>query len=65
MVIVIGVSMDFALPTGTPPSTIAYSTGEVSMKEMISTGLVMDLIAILVVTIAVVWLWSLLGLVIL
>ncbi len=63
MVIAIGVSMDFALPTGTPPSTIAYSTGKVEMREMITTGLVVDLIAIIVLTIVVVWLWGLLGLV--
>ncbi len=65
MVIAIGVSMDFALPTGTPPSTIAYSTGEVEMDEMITTGLVIDLFAILVLTLVVVWLWSLFGLVVL
>ena len=65
MVIAIGVSMDFALPTGTPPSTIAYSTGIVDMREMITTGLVVDLIAILVLTIVVVWLWGILGLVVL
>lgn len=65
MVIAIAVSMDFALPTGTPPSTIAYSTGKVDMREMITTGLIVDLIAILVVTIIAVWLWSLLGLVVL
>jgi sodium-dependent dicarboxylate transporter 2/3/5 len=64
MVIAIGVSMDFALPTGTPPSTIAYSTGKVEMREMITTGLVVDLIAILVLTIVVVWLWGMLGLVV-
>lgn len=63
MVIAIAVSMDFALPTGTPPSTIAYSTGKVEMREMISTGLIVDLIAILVVTIIAVWLWVFLGLV--
>ena len=63
MVIAIGVSMDFALPTGTPPSTIAYSTGEVEMKEMLTTGLVLDLIALLVITLGVVYIWSLLGLV--
>ncbi len=63
MVIAIAVSMDFALPTGTPPSTIAYSTGQVEMNEMISTGLVVDLIAILVITLGIVWIWSLLGLV--
>ncbi|MFW9963117.1 MAG: SLC13 family permease [Candidatus Sifarchaeia archaeon] len=65
MVIAIAVSMDFALPTGTPPSTIAYSTGKVDMREMITTGLIVDLIAILVVTIIAVWLWSFLGLVVL
>lgn len=65
MVIAIAVSMDFALPTGTPPSTIAYSTGKVKMREMVTTGLMVDLIAIFVVTIIVVYLWSLFGLVIL
>ncbi|MGY5879597.1 MAG: SLC13 family permease [Candidatus Thorarchaeota archaeon] len=64
MVIAISVSMDFALPTGTPPSTIAFSTGKVEMREMVTTGLVVDLIAILVVTILVVWLWGLFGLVV-
>ncbi|MEM4735835.1 MAG: DASS family sodium-coupled anion symporter [Candidatus Thorarchaeota archaeon] len=63
MTIAICVSMDFALPTGTPPSTIAYSTGHVKLREMISTGLVIDLIAILVVTVIGVTLWGLLGLV--
>lgn len=65
MVIAIAVSMDFALPTGTPPSTIAYSTGKVEMREMISTGLVVDLIAVIVVTIVAVVLWALFGLVVL
>jgi sodium-dependent dicarboxylate transporter 2/3/5 len=65
MVIAIAVSMDFALPTGTPPSTIAYSTGKVEMREMVTTGLFVDLIAIFVVTIIVVWLWGLFGLVVL
>lgn len=64
MVIAIAVSMDFALPTGTPPSTIAFSTGKVEMREMVTTGLVVDLIAVLVVTILVVWLWALFGLVV-
>ncbi|TFF96264.1 DASS family sodium-coupled anion symporter [Candidatus Thorarchaeota archaeon] len=63
MVIAIAVSMDFALPTGTPPSTIAYSTGKVEMREMVSTGLIVDLIAVLIVTLLVVYLWAFLGLV--
>ncbi len=65
MVIAIGVSMDFALPTGTPPSTIAYSTGKVSIREMISTGLVVDLLAIFILTVVIIWLWAILGLVVL
>jgi len=65
MVIAIGVSMDFALPTGTPPSTIAYSTGKVSMREMISTGLVVDILAIFILTVAIIWLWAFLGIVVL
>ena len=63
MIIAIGVSLDFALPTGTPPSTIAYSTGRIQMREMISTGLILDLIATLVLTVVVVWLWAIFGLV--
>lgn len=64
MVIAIAVSMDFALPTGTPPSTIAYSTGKVEMREMISTGLMVDLVAVIVVTIVAVALWAMFGLVV-
>jgi sodium-dependent dicarboxylate transporter 2/3/5 len=64
MIIAIGVSMDFALPTGTPPSTIAFSTGKLSMREMISTGLIVDMIAVLVITVIVTWLWGFLGLVV-
>ncbi|MHA1772019.1 MAG: SLC13 family permease [Candidatus Thorarchaeota archaeon] len=64
MVIAIAVSMDYALPTGTPPSTIAYSTGKIEMREMVTAGLVVDMIAILVVTIVVVYLWVLMGLVV-
>lgn len=31
-------SLDFLLPTGTPPNAIAYATRKVSIKEMFSTG---------------------------
>ncbi len=64
MTIAIGASLDFALPTGTPPSTIAYSTGKISLKEMIKTGIGLDIIALLVLTLVVMWIWVLLGLVV-
>jgi len=38
----ISTSLDFMLPVGTPPNAIAYSTGKVSMPEMIKAGLLLD-----------------------
>lgn len=34
-------SLDFLLPTGTPPNAIAYSTKKITMKDMFFTGLKM------------------------
>jgi solute carrier family 13 (sodium-dependent dicarboxylate transporter), member 2/3/5 len=33
-----GVSLDYVLPIGTPPSAIAYSSGYIKSKEMINVG---------------------------
>jgi len=41
--IAIGVSLDFMMPIGTPPSAIAYSTGLVSVKDMMKNGFVINL----------------------
>ena len=38
----ISTSLDFMLPVGTPPNAIAYSTGKVSMAEMIKAGILLD-----------------------
>ena len=38
MLIAIGVSLDFMMPVGTPPSAIAYSTGVVNVRQMIQNG---------------------------
>jgi len=61
--IAIAASLDFALPVGTPPSTLAYSTGLVKLKEMLKAGLILDLISLLLLTFGIVWIWLLLGLV--
>ena len=61
--IAIAASLDFALPVGTPPSTLAYSTGMIKMKEMLRVGLILDLISLLLLTFGVVWLWVIMGLV--
>ena len=43
-----GVSLDFILPVGTPPSALAYSTGHIETKEMARAGLVLTVFVILV-----------------
>ena len=63
MTIAIAASLDFTLPVGTPPSTLAYSTGLIRVKEMIRVGLILDIISLLLLTFGVIWIWYLLGLV--
>ena len=49
----ISTSLDFMLPVGTPPNAIAYSTGRVTMAEMIKAGILLDLVgAIVTITFA-------------
>ncbi|MCW4048103.1 MAG: DASS family sodium-coupled anion symporter [Candidatus Bathyarchaeota archaeon] len=56
----ISTSLDFMLPVGTPPNAIAYSTGKVSMGEMIKAGILLDLVGASL-TILLAWLvWPLL-----
>lgn len=43
MLIAIGVSLDFMMPVGTPPSAIAYSTGVVNVRQMIRNGFLVNL----------------------
>ncbi|UCH57246.1 MAG: DASS family sodium-coupled anion symporter [Candidatus Bathyarchaeota archaeon] len=60
VVVGISTSLDFMLPVGTPPNAIAYSTGRVTMLEMIKSGLILDLVgAVIVITLAYL-LWPLL-----
>ncbi|MCG2633385.1 MAG: SLC13 family permease [Gammaproteobacteria bacterium] len=50
-------SYAFMLPVGTPPNAIVFSSGEVTMGQMVRAGLVLNLVATLLVTLAVtVWL---------
>jgi len=43
LLIAIGVSLDFMMPVGTPPSAIAYSTGVVNVREMIKNGFMINI----------------------
>lgn len=46
----IGVSLDFIMPSGTPPTTIAYSSGYVRLKDLLIAGLLVSLAAIMICT---------------
>ena len=48
MIVAIGISANcaFMLPVATPPNALAYSTNEVSMKQMMSVGFILNLLAI-------------------
>ncbi len=42
----IGVSLDFIVPVGTPPSAIAYSSGFVRVKDMVRVGVLLAFIGV-------------------
>jgi len=46
-------SCAFMLPVATPPNAIAFGTGELPIKEMVRTGIVLNLIGIVLITAAI------------
>jgi len=50
-------SLDFMLPVGTPPNAIAYSTGKVSLGEMVKAGLILDIVGGLITVALAILLW--------
>jgi len=44
--------MGFMLPVSTPPSAIIYGTGQVSVVEMVRTGILLDILGVLVIWLA-------------
>ena len=57
VVIGISTSLDFMLPVGTPPNAIAYSTGKVSMRDMIKAGFTLDIIGAVITVFLATYLW--------
>lgn len=53
----IATSLDFMLPVGTPPNAIAYSTGRVTLREMIRAGLILDILGGLITSALAITLW--------
>ncbi|MEY4673304.1 MAG: hypothetical protein RL148_1088 [Planctomycetota bacterium] len=50
-------SFGFMLPIATPPNAIVFSSGRVSMGQMVRAGLALDVIAA-VLLVAVLWFWA-------
>lgn len=46
----LGASCASMLPMGTPPNAIVFASGHIKMKDMVKTGLVMNLISIVLIT---------------
>jgi sodium-dependent dicarboxylate transporter 2/3/5 len=57
VVIGISTSLDFMLPVGTPPNAIAYSTGKVSIGDMIKAGFALDVIGAIITIFLASYLW--------
>lgn len=62
-VVAIATSFGMSLPISTPPNAIAYSTGEVAVKNMAIVGVIIGLSATLLLIFAVPPLWGLMGLI--
>lgn len=62
MVVAVASSIDFALVIGTPPTMVAYSTGELEAGEIFRIGILLDLLGLFVLVTVVVQLWGVLGL---
>jgi solute carrier family 13 (sodium-dependent dicarboxylate transporter), member 2/3/5 len=63
VVVALACSLAMALPISTPPNAIAYATGEVTTRDMASTGLVIGAVGVGLLAFALPPLWNLLGLV--
>ena len=61
--VAIACSLGMSLPISTPPNAIAYSTGEVKVKEMATLGIVVGSVSTIVLVLVMPPLWQLLGLV--
>ena len=63
VVVAIASSIDFALVIGTPPTMIAYSTKLYTTREIFRTGIVLDIVGVVLLVTVVTWLWGFLGVV--
>ncbi len=51
IVLTLGASCAFMLPIATPPNAIVFGSGKIKMSEMIRIGIVLNLVAVLLITV--------------
>ena len=62
LLVLFGGTLGFALPAGTVPNGIVYSTGQLTVKDMVATGLWIDLLGAVLIVLALEVVYPLLGL---
>ena len=50
-----GCSFGFMLPVSTPPNALVYGTGRVTIRDMITQGVLLDVVGVLLVSVWVTW----------
>ena len=55
----IAASCAFMLPVATPPNAIVFSSGKITIKEMVKTGFALNVLSIIMTFIFVNWIWAL------
>ncbi|MHA2357286.1 MAG: SLC13 family permease [Candidatus Heimdallarchaeaceae archaeon] len=63
VVAAVGASIDTALPTGTPPTLIAYATGKYKVSEMVKIGGLVMIIGTVLLMFVLPFLWKVFGIV--
>ena len=57
IVAALGVSLDFVVPVGTPPSAIAYSTGYIHVRDMVKAGMILAVVSTLALALLARYFW--------
>jgi len=58
IIIGIGASCAFMLPVATPPNAIVFGTGHIKQREMMSVGMVLNILCTFIIALFVYWFFS-------